>query len=177
MQPIHWVIIGVVVIVYIGIRHWLYSDARVSELETWIQLNNYTFQKENDPTIGNRYAVLKRLTRYQNCKATNVIRGSLRDNKFCAFDFVDLDRPQHNRSRYYRGHGPSATMFAAVVVETNQAFPAIIIERETISNKIARTFGIEDVQVESEEFNCKFMARSSDKDKVKKLLTMRHSNF
>ena len=52
VQPAYWVILGVVVVAYIGIRLWLYSDARTAELEEWIQLNNYSFQKENDPSIG-----------------------------------------------------------------------------------------------------------------------------
>src|SRR5262249_15017683 len=109
---------------------------------------------------GQRYGELTRLTLYQNCSASNVVRGPLGRYKFCAFDFVDLD--QRRRSKGARKFGPTSTSFAAVVVETDLALPALIMERETISDKVAKTFGAEDVQFESESFNRRFMVRAAD---------------
>lgn len=167
MQPIHWVLIGLAVVGYIIVRMILYAGVRVSRLREWADLNNYTFQAEKDPSIGPSYSQLTRLSTHLNCSATNVIRGSLRHYKFCAFDFVDLNRPRRNISR---SKSAVATSFAALVVETDLDLPSVIIERETLSDKVAKAFGVEDVQFDSEVFNRRFMVRSSDKERVIKVL-------
>lgn len=160
MQPIYWVLIVLVVIGYVAIRMVVYAGMRVSYLREWADLNSYTFQTEHDASIGPRYSALARLSAYQNCSATNVVRGSLGRYTFCAFDFVDLDT--RRGSQKTRRYGPTSISFAAVVVETDLALPSIIIERETVSEKIAKAIGVEDVQFESEAFNRRFMVRSSD---------------
>jgi hypothetical protein len=161
MWPIYWVLIVVVVIVYIGVRI-VYARARKSSLREWADLNSYTFQPQRVTSIGRRYGRLSRLTSHQNCSASNIIRGPLGRYRFCAFDFVDLNqqrRPPHHRRHF----APVATSFAAVVVETDLALPSIIIERETLSDKVAKAFGVEDIQFESEAFNRRFMVRSPDR--------------
>lgn len=164
MQPIHWVLIALAVVAYIGIRVYLNARARVSLLREWAELNSYTFQRENDPSIGVRYGELTRLTQYQNCSASNVIRGALGRYPFCAFDFVDLD---HRKGVvYYRHSATAATSFAAVVVETDLDLPSVIIERETLSDKVAKSFGALDIPFESEAFNRRFRVQGPDKDKV-----------
>src|SRR5262245_29782170 len=104
----------------------LYADARASNLRVLAELNNYAFDPNRDASIGQRYGTLTRLTQFQNCTASNVVRGSLGRFKFCAFDFVDLDR--RRRSKGTRKFGPVSTSFAAVVVETDLELPAVIIE-------------------------------------------------
>ncbi len=161
MQPIFWVLIVLAVVVYIGIRMFLYAGARVSSLREWAELNSYTFQSEKDASIVQRYGELTRLTLHQNCSASNVVRGPLGRYKFCAFDFIDVNK--RRGPHYYRRLTSVATAFAAVVVETDLALPSLIIERETLSDKVAKAFGAEDVQFESEAFNRQFMVRSPDK--------------
>ncbi|MBI3866625.1 MAG: hypothetical protein HY290_32485 [Planctomycetia bacterium] len=164
MQPIYWIVIAVAVVVYIGLRVFLDADARVFSLQKWADLNNFTFQREKDASIGPRYAQLTRLSSHQNCSASNVVRGSLGEYTFCAFDFIDLD--QRRRSNVRHKHGPTATSFAAVVIETDLGLPPVVIERETLLEKVAKTFGAEDVQFESDAFNAKFMVRSPDKSRA-----------
>lgn len=168
MQPIYWVLIAVAVVAYIGIRMFLYAGARVSSLREWADLNSYTFQPEKDPSIGQRYGGLTRLTQYQNCSATNVVRGRLGRYQFCAFDFVDLN--QRLGPKYNRKFAPAATSFAAVIVETDLHLPPLIIERETLSDKVAKAFGAEDIQIESEAFNRRFTVRSSDRERAVSIL-------
>jgi hypothetical protein len=161
MHPLYWALIILGVIAYIGMRVYLYTGARTSSLREWADRDSFTFQSENDPSIGQRYSELSRLTRFQNCTACNIIRGPLGRYKFCAFDFVDIDRRRGSNI----GHktAPVATSFAAVVVETDLRLPPVILERETLSHKVARVFGALDVQFESEEFNRRFAVRSPDK--------------
>jgi hypothetical protein len=164
VQPIYWVLIVLGVIVYVGIRMVVYAGERVSRLREWADLNSFTFQPEKDESIGPRYSALSRLTAYQNCSATNVVRGPLGPYKFCAFDFVDLDT--RRGSQKTRRFAPVSTSFAAVVVEMDMALPSIILERETLSDKIAKALGAEDVQFESEAFNRRFVVRSNDRSRA-----------
>jgi hypothetical protein len=173
VQPIHWVLIAVAFVVYIGIRVMLNASARVSSLREWADLNSYTFQKEKDTSIGLRYGALTRLTQYGNCASSNVVRGPLGRYKFCAFDFVDINKPHMSQRRATWSHkhfAGIATSFAAVVVETDLDMPSVVIERETLADKVAKAFGVEDVQFESEEFNHRFMVRSRNKDRTIALL-------
>ena len=161
MQPIYWALIAFAVVAYIGIRMLIDSGARISGLREWADLNSYTFQPEKDASIGPHYGELKRLTLYQNCSASNVVRGPLGAYKFCAFDFVDLDR--RRGSQHTRSFAAVSTSFAAVVVETDLALPSLIVERQTLSDKVAKAFGDEGVLFESEAFNRRFMVRSPNK--------------
>jgi hypothetical protein len=168
VQPVYWVLIGLAGVVYIGIRMFLYAGARVSALREWADRKSYTFQPENDESIGQRYGELTRLTLFQNCSACNVVRGPLGRYTFCAFDFTDLDKGRG--PAYNRRSPPVGTSFAAVVVETDLALPSLIIERETFSDKVVKAFGGEDVRVESEDFNRRFTVRSPDQDRAKAAL-------
>jgi hypothetical protein len=168
VQPIYWVLIVLAAVVYIGIRIFLYAEARVSSLREWADRNGYTFQPEKDASLGQHYGELTRLTSHQNCSATNVVRGALGRYQFCAFDFIDLNKRRESYHR--RGSAPIATSFAAVVVETDLALPWITIERETLSDKVAKALGAQDVQLESEAFNRRFMVRAPDPARARAVL-------
>ena len=127
MQPIYLGLIVFAVVGYIGIRMFLSAGERASSLEKWADRNKYTFKPEADTSIGKNYSQLSQLTVYQNCSASNVVRGSLGTFNFCAFDFVDVnDRPGLKR---FDNSAPAAISFSALVVETDLSFPPLVVER------------------------------------------------
>jgi hypothetical protein len=164
VQPIYWALIVVAGVMYIGMRMIWYANARTFRLREWADRNGYTFQLKDDDSLGIQYSELTRLTRFQNCSASNVVSGTIGQYRFRAFDFIDVnERREH---RHHRHFAAVATSFAAVVVETDLALPALVIERETLSDKVAKVFGAEDVQFESEAFNHRFMVRAADRTRA-----------
>jgi hypothetical protein len=124
----------------------------LSELAQRLNLN---FDAGKDEGISERFNFLKQFDEgYDRC-ATNVISGNYRQNEILAFDYhyttgSGKNRQEHNFSFF-------------ILVMQGNLFPQITIRREGFFDRVAETFGFQDIKFESAEFSKTFCVRSPDK--------------
>jgi hypothetical protein len=116
---------------------------------------NLNFDAGKDEGIPERFSFLKQFDEGQNRYAANVISGNYQQNEILAFDYHYTTGSGKNR----QDHNLS---FFILVVRGSQ-FPQLTIRREGFFDRVAETFGFQDIKFESAEFSKAFCVRSPDK--------------
>jgi hypothetical protein len=116
---------------------------------------NLNFDAEKDEGISERFSCLKQFNEGYNRYATNIISGNYQQNEILAFDYHYTTGSGKNR----QDHNLS---FFILIVRGSQ-FPQLTIRREGFFDRVAETFGLQDIKFESAEFSKAFYVRSPDK--------------
>ncbi|HEY5231938.1 MAG TPA: DUF3137 domain-containing protein [Verrucomicrobiae bacterium] len=116
---------------------------------------NLNFDAGKDEEIPERFGFLKQFDEGHDRYAANVISGNYQQNEILAFDYHYTTGSGKNR----QDHNLS---FVILVVRGSQ-FPQLTIHREGFFDRVAETFGLQDIKFESAEFSKAFCVRSPDK--------------
>jgi hypothetical protein len=116
---------------------------------------NLNFDAGKDEGIPERFDFLKQFDEGRDRYAANVISGNYQQNEILAFDYHYTTGSGKNR----QDHNLS---FFILVVRGSQ-FPQLTIRREGFFDRVAETFGFQDIKFESAEFSKAFCVRSPDK--------------
>jgi Protein of unknown function (DUF3137) len=116
---------------------------------------NLDFDAGRDSEIASRFNFLKQLAQGDSRYASNVISGNYRQNKILAFDYhystgSGKNRQEHNLSFF-------------ILILQGSLLPQITIRPEGFFDRVAETFGLQDIKFESAEFSKAFCVRSPDK--------------
>jgi hypothetical protein len=154
VQLIFFAVFGIIAIVG-AIYGTIAARKRQEGLFELAQRLNLNFDAEKDEEISERFSFLKQFDEGRNRYATNVISGNYQQNEILAFDY-----------HYTTGSGKSQQehnlSFFILVVRGSQ-FPQLTIRREGFFDRVAETFGFQDIKFESAEFSKAFCVRSLDK--------------
>jgi hypothetical protein len=90
--------------------------------------------------------------------ATNLLAGTYRGRRLCAFDFY----PRGRQILCYKSRR-EAPAFTVFVLENEQRFARLRISPETAASKLAQALGYEDIDFDSVEFSDAFCVRSPDR--------------
>jgi hypothetical protein len=154
MEYIFFAIVAVIVVIG-SIYGAIAARKRQEGLFELAQRLNLNFDAEKDEGISERFSFLKQFDEGRNRYATNVISGNYQQNEILAFDY-----------HYTTGSGKSQQehnlSFFILVVRGSQ-FPQLTIRREGLFDRVAETFGFQDIKFESAEFSKAFCVRSPDK--------------
>jgi len=87
-------------------------------------------------------------------EASNVIVGRVDNRDFKAFD-----------CSYKTSSGKSEAVhrLSAIVLDTDVAFPGLLIRLESVFDRLAGAIGFDDIDFESDEFSRRFYVKSDDK--------------
>jgi len=154
VQLIFFVIFGIIAIVG-AIYGTIAARKRQEGLFELAQRLNLNFDAEKDEGISERFSFLKQFNEGYNRYATNIISGNYQQNEILAFDYHYTTGSGKNR----QDHNLS---FFILVVRGSQ-FPQLTIRREGFFDRVAETFGFQDIKFESAEFSKAFCVRSPDK--------------
>ena len=154
MEFIFFAIVAVIAVIG-SIYGAIAARKRQEGLFELAQRLNLNFDAEKDEGISERFSFLKQFDEGRNRYATNVISGNYQQNEILAFDY-----------HYTTGSGKSQQehnlSFFILVVRGSQ-FPQLTIRREGLFDRVAETFGFQDIKFESAEFSKAFCVRSPDK--------------
>jgi hypothetical protein len=146
----------IIIIVVIGaIYSAIVARKRREGLFELAQRLNLNFDAGKDEEIPERFSFLKQFDEGHDRYAVNVISGNYQQNEIVAFDYHYTTGSGKNR----QDHNLS---FFILVVRGTQ-FPQMTIRREGFFDKVAETFGFQDIKFESAEFSKAFCVRSPDK--------------
>ena len=141
----------------VGLTQWLPERARRRALGQLARRLGMRYAL-SDPSVAARYDSLSVLGDDPHAVATNVLVGTYRGHRLCAFDFYPLGR--QILCYKSRREAPAFTVF---VLEQEQRFPRLRIYPETAASKLAQALGYEDIDFESVEFSEAFCVRSPDR--------------
>jgi hypothetical protein len=146
---------GLVVLAGAGIAlGWWLASARRKRLATWAAANGLRFESGADRQFAAAHPGFGCLSRGHSRCAYNVAEGSRNGRSITAFDY-----------RYVTGHGKSRSVrrFSAVILGSTIALRPLRIRPESVLDRVAEAFGIDDIDFESVEFSRSFHVRAADR--------------
>jgi hypothetical protein len=155
--PVQFIFIGAVIVAAIfgAIYSAIAAGKRREGLFELAQRLNLDFDAGRDSEIASRFNFLKQLAQGDSRYASNVISGNYRQNEILAFDYhystgSGKNRQEHNLSFF-------------ILILRGTLLPQITIRPEGFFDRVAETFGFQDIKFESAEFSKAFCVRSPDK--------------
>ena len=154
VQLIFFAVFGIVAIVA-SIFSIIAARKRREGLFELAQRLNLNFDAGKDEGISERFGFLKQFNEGHDRYALNVISGNYQQNEILAFDY-----------HYTTGSGKNSqshNLSFFILVMRGSQFPQLTIRREGLFDRVAETFGFQDIKFESAEFSKAFCVCSPDK--------------
>jgi uncharacterized protein DUF3137 len=108
-------------------------------------------------------------TRGEGQGAENVMWGEWRGVAITAFDYWYYTEQQNSRGQRSRSY----RRFSCAMVEVSASFPHLEVSREGLLSALADRLGLEDIELESPEFNRRYNVRAADRQFAYTLLDAR----
>ncbi|MBE7701659.1 hypothetical protein H9623_15305 [Oerskovia sp. Sa1BUA8] len=147
-----WFVVGMVLLAVAGVAlGWWAHKARIAELERWAAANGWTHHGP-DPALARRWRG-EPFDEGRSRRATEVLTGPHGDRSALSFTYS-----------WTTGSGKESTTHTAHVVALllDASFPTLQLTPEGLGAKLAKAFGGQDIQLESEDFNRAWRVESSD---------------
>ena len=167
-SPLPFVFLAAVPVAgYLAYRGWQQEQKRRELLFQWCTNSGYTFAREDDQWCQRWQGTP--FGEGDHRRATNVVTGTLHDMPFVAFDYkyqTHSSDSNGNRTTTTHRYGVAALQLSAYL-------PRLQVTPENVFTRIGSAFGIEDIELESEDFNRRFRVHANDRKFASDVLTPR----
>ena len=151
---------------YLAYRSWQQEQRRRQLLFTWATKNGYAYTREDDSWCarwtGDPFGD------GDHRKAENVVTGHA-NRPFAAFDYSYETHSSDGRG----GQSTQTHRFAVTSLQLPTYLPVLQVTPENLLTKMGHALGLDDIDLESEDFNRKFRVHASDRKFASDVLTPR----
>jgi hypothetical protein len=152
---------------YLAYRSWQQDQRRKQQIRTWATNNGYTYEAEND-------AYCERWTgepfgNGDHRRAENVVNGSTAGRPFIAFDYSYQTHSSDGKG----GRTTQTHRYTVTAVQMPTFLPTLQVTPESVFTRMGHALGLDDIDLESEDFNRKFRVHANDRKFASDILTPR----
>lgn len=152
---------------YLAYRSWQQDQRRKQQIRTWATNNGYTYEAENDAwcerwngePFGNG----------DHRRAENVVNGATSKRPFIAFDYSYQTHSSDGKG----GRTTQTHRYTVTVVQMPTFLPTLQVTPESVFTRMGHALGLDDIDLESEDFNRKFRVHANDRKFASDVLTPR----
>ena len=152
---------------FLAYRSWQQDQRRKQLIRTWAAKNTYSYEAEDDGWCerwnGDPFG------EGDHRRAQNVVNGATARRPFIAFDYS-----YETHSTDGRGNSSTQThRYAVTAVQLPNFLPTLQVTPENVLTRIGHALGLDDIDLESEDFNRKFRVHCNDRKFASDVLTPR----
>jgi len=145
------------VVAYLAYRGWKQEQARRAQLMQWCATSGYTYQPRDDQWC-HRWSGTP-FNDGDHRQAHNVVVGRMGEQPFAAFDYSF-----ETHSTDSKGNTTTTThRYAVASFQLPTALPRLQVTPEGLFGRIGNALGLDDIELESEDFNRRFRVHSDDR--------------
>jgi hypothetical protein len=166
-----WPVSALIILMIVGFSALFRKreQTRSEVLAQWAEKKSLRYYADEDIYFKKEFEGFDCLAQGCRQKAYHIARGTMDDIKFVSFDYC------YNSTGI--GKGGEENYFSGVILESPILLTPLLIRPKRIEDKIAAFVGIEDINLESSEFNSKFYVSSPDKQWAYDVLHPRMMEF
>ncbi|HEX4655593.1 MAG TPA: DUF3137 domain-containing protein [Mycobacteriales bacterium] len=166
-SPVPFVLLaGIPVVAFVAYQSWRQDQRRRQQLLTWAGKNGYTYLPEDDSWCerwtGDPFG------EGDHRRAQNVITGTAKA-PFSAFDYSYQTHSSDGRG----GRTTTTHHYAVTSLQLAAYLPTLQVTPENVLTRIGHSLGLDDIDLESEDFNRRFRVHASDRKFASDVLTPR----
>jgi Protein of unknown function (DUF3137) len=155
--PLVLIVVVGVALAYFGYRSWQQEQKRRELLMMWATNSGFSFAAEDDGWCDRWHA--SPFGEGDHRRARNVITGMHKERAFVAFDY---SYETHSSN----GKGGQTTTTHRYVVTSLQLpgyLPQLQVTPENVMTRLGNALGLDDIELESEDFNRRFRVHAQDR--------------
>jgi hypothetical protein len=160
-------IVGLPVAGYFAYRSWQQEQKRRELLLTWATNSGFTYVVEDDGWCerwqGSPFG------EGDHRKAANVVTGTVADRPFVAFDYSYQTHSSDGKG----GRSTTTHRYVVASVQLPAYLPQLQVTPENVLTRLGNAFGLDDIELESEDFNRRFRVQAGDRKFACDVLTPR----
>jgi len=147
---------AVPVVGYLAYRSWQQGQKRKQLLLTWATNSGYTY-------VDDDYSMCERWTgdpfgEGDHRRARNVITGTAKA-QFAAFDYSYQTHSNDGRG----GRSTTTHHYVVTALHLPTYLPLLQVTPENMMTRLGHAFGVDDIDLESEDFNRKYRVHANDR--------------
>lgn len=162
---------GVALVAYLAYRSWKQEQQRREQLLLWSTSSGYRFAVEDDSWC----------TRWQGIpfdegdhrQARNVVTGQLGEHPFGAFDYTFQTHSSDGKGN----RTTTSHHYVVAALQLPTYLPRLQVTPESMFSRIGNALGLDDIELESEQFNRAFRVHADDRKFASDVLTPRTMEF
>jgi len=158
--------LGIPAIGFAAYQSWRKDQRRRQALQTWAGKNGYSYTAEDDRWCerwnGNPFG------EGDHRRAKNVITGSAK-LPFSAFDYSYQTHSSNGKG----GQTTTTHRYVVTSVQLPTFLPQLQVTPENLMTRLGNAFGLDDIELESEDFNRRFRVHARDRKFACDVLTPR----
>ena len=167
-SPVPFVFLaGLPVVAYLAFRSWQQDQRRKQQIRTWAANNRYGYDVEDDAWCerwnGDPFG------EGDHRRAENVVNGATATRPFVAFDYSYQTHSSDGRG----GRSTETHRYTVTAVQMSAFLPTLQVTPESVLTRMGHAFGLDDIDLESEDFNRKFRVHANDRKFASDVLTPR----
>jgi hypothetical protein len=152
---------------YFGYRSWQAEQKRRELLMMWATNSGFSYVVEDDSWCARWNATP--FGEGDHRKARNVITGTHKDRTFVAFDYT-YETHSSNRKG---GQTTTTHHYVVTSLQLPTYLPQLQVTPENMMTRLGNAVGLEDIELESEDFNRRFRVHARDRKFACDVLTPR----
>jgi uncharacterized protein DUF3137 len=158
--------LGIPAIGFAAYQSWRKDQRRRQALQTWAGKNGYSYTAEDDRWCerwnGDPFG------EGDHRRAKNVITGTAK-LPFSAFDYSYQTHNSDGRG----GRTTTTHHYSVTALEFSGFLPTLQVTPESVFTRIGHSLGLDDIDLESEDFNRRFRVHANDRKFASDVLTPR----
>jgi hypothetical protein len=160
-------IVGVPVAGYLAYRKWQRDQKRRELLMMWATNSGFSYVVEDDSWCERWRAAP--FGEGDHRKASNVVTGTLSNKTFAAFDYSYQTHSSDGRG----GRSTTTHRYVVTSLQLPTSLPQLQVTPESLVTRLGNALGLDDIELESEDFNRRFRVHARDRKFACDVLTPR----
>jgi Protein of unknown function (DUF3137) len=160
-------IIGLPLVGYLAYRSWQQEQKRRELLMTWATNSGFTYAVEDDRWCDRWQA--SPFGEGDHRKAANVISGAVASKPFVTFDYSYQTHSSDGKG----GRSTTTHRYVVTSLQLPAPLPQLQVTPENVMTRLGNAFGLDDIELESEDFNRRFRVHAGDRKFACDVLTPR----
>ena len=142
---------------YFGYRSWQAEQKRRELLMMWATNSGFSYVVEDDSWCARWNATP--FGEGDHRKARNVITGTHKDRTFVAFDYTYETHSSNGKG----GQTTTTHHYVVTSLQLPTYLPQLQVTPENMMTRLGNAVGLEDIELESEDFNRRFRVHANDR--------------
>jgi len=160
-------LVGIPLVGYLAYRSWKQEQKRREQLLVWASANGYSFTVEDDSWCQRWNAAP--FGQGDHRRARNVVTGITAERPFAAFDYS-----YETHSTDSKGNRTTTThRYVVCSLQLPTYLPVLQVTPESFFGRIGNMLGLDDIELESEDFNRRFRVHANDRKFASDVLSPR----
>jgi hypothetical protein len=160
-------LVGVPLVGYLAYLSWKQEQKRREQLLVWASTNGYAYAAEDDSWCERWNGAP--FGQGDHRRARNVVTGVVADHPFAAFDYT-----YETHSTDSKGNRTTTThRYVVCSLQLPTVLPMLQVTPESLFSRIGNLLGLDDIELESEDFNRRFRVHANDRKFASDVLSPR----